>query len=64
MQHGTNVQMQVQHRVRLAKQDDAGRYTEFRCFGDGREMTVITPESDPEEFARLVALEQAGGDAE
>ena len=64
MHEQTQVTMQVQHRLRLAKQDDQGRYIEFVCFGDGRPTVTVTPVSDPDEFARLVALEQSGGDAE
>lgn len=56
--------VQVRHAFRLAKQDDMGEYTEFVCFDNQGHHVTVTPESDPAEFARLTALEQANAPAE
>lgn len=54
----------VRHAFRLAKQDDAGHYTEFVCFDNQGRHVVVTPDGDPAEFARLTALERANAPAE
>lgn len=54
----------VRQAVRVAKYDDEGRCTEIVCADSDGRLDVVTPESDPEEWARLCALEQAGADAE
>jgi hypothetical protein len=54
--------VKLKHHFRLAKQDDEGCYTEFICFEAIDNVVVssviVTPDSDPQEFERLVALEQ------
>lgn len=55
--------------VRLVKSDEHGRPVEIVTAqvegADGPcTVTVVTPESDPQEFARLLALEQANAPAE
>jgi len=55
--------------VRVVKSDDTGRpYEVVTATVEGAtgavDARVVTPESDPNEFARLIALEQAGAPAE
>lgn len=52
------VQLKVRNDFRLAKQDDDGNYLEFACWGDDLPLTIVTPESHPEEFARLLVIER------
>lgn len=57
--------VRLRHAFRLCKRDDAGAVQEFVTFDDsGRPARVVTRDSDPAEFARLTALEQAGAPAE
>lgn len=55
--------VKLKHSFRLAKQDDEGIYTEFICFevidNEVVSSVTVTLESNPQEFERLVVLEQA-----
>jgi hypothetical protein len=55
--------VQMQHAVRLAKQDDQGRYLEFVTIDAAGRIRVIRPDEDPRRFAALVAAERAGAPA-
>ena len=54
----------VRQALRLAKYDDQGRCTEIVCADSDGRLDVVTPESDPKEFARLCAREQAAAPVE
>lgn len=61
---GEGVVVGVMERFRLCKRNEQGVITEFACFGTTTgDLRVVTPEQ-AEEFARLVAIEESGGDAD